>query len=107
MASSLRTSHFRVIDVETTGVDRHRDAVVELAWAVVREDGTLVAAGESFVIPERPVPAEATRVHSMEAEAPRDDLHLVAREPDGEHRRRERAAKLWRAQPSWSGCPGP
>lgn len=65
MGNPLRTSQFRVVDTETTGFDPRADAVVEVAWAVVRGDGTKVSDGATLINPGRPIPAEATRVHGI------------------------------------------
>lgn len=65
MGSLLRACQFRVIDTETTGLDPRSDAVVEVAWAIVRGDGTTLTAGASLVNPGRSIPVEAARVHGI------------------------------------------
>lgn len=40
-----------LLDVETTGLDKTRDRITELGWALY-EDGKVVEAGQSFVDPE-------------------------------------------------------
>jgi DNA polymerase-3 subunit epsilon/CBS domain-containing protein len=61
------------IDLETTGFDLRTDAIVELA-AVRCVDGRVSDVYVTRVDPERPIPAESTRIHgiaeSMVAGAP-------------------------------------
>jgi DNA polymerase III epsilon subunit-like protein len=54
-----------VVDTETTGLDPRADAVVEVAWAILRGDGTILSDGATLINPGRPIPAEATRVHGI------------------------------------------
>ena len=61
-----RTASFCVVDLEMTGLDRRRDAVV--AWATIPIDGgrvVLAGAREGLVRPPRPVPAESIRIHGL------------------------------------------
>jgi DNA polymerase III epsilon subunit family exonuclease len=69
----LADAAFTILDVETTGTDPRRDAVVEVALTIVR-DGREVRSFSSLVDPKRPIPARASSVHHL-----RDDD--VAGEP--------------------------
>jgi exodeoxyribonuclease X len=62
---------FAVVDVETTGFDRNRDRVVEVA-CVVSRGGIEVRAFSSLVNPGLPIPARATEVHHI------TDAHVAA-----------------------------
>jgi len=53
-----------VVDIETTGWSLASDAIVELARVTI-EDGTIAETWTSLVLPGRPVPFEATRVHGI------------------------------------------
>lgn len=53
-----------VFDLETTGVDVEKDRIVQIAIIRVEPDGRR-RTFESLVNPERPIPAEATRVHGI------------------------------------------
>jgi len=64
MRTHLRDATYAVVDVETTGFDRARDRVVEVACVLVRR-GTRVRAFSSLVDPGRPIPARATEVHGI------------------------------------------
>ncbi len=73
--ASLRDLTFVVFDSETTGLDPRKDAVVQLG-AVRIVNGRVIASEtfESLVNPERPIPAQSTKVHgindAMVADAP-------------------------------------
>lgn len=69
----LADATFAILDVETTGTDPGRDAVVEVALSIVR-CGREVRSFSSLVDPKRPIPARASAVHHL-----RDDD--VAGEP--------------------------
>jgi DNA polymerase III subunit epsilon len=61
-----RKARFCVVDLELTGLDRRRDAIV--AWAAIPvDDGrvTLGGAREGLVRPPGTVPAESIRVHGL------------------------------------------
>lgn len=55
------------IDLETTGLDPRRDAILEIA-AIVWRDGQVVEAFSSLVNPNRPVPAEITQLTGITEE---------------------------------------
>lgn len=65
MAQPVDRQLFRVIDVETTGLDPRSDSVVELAWAIMLGSGTVLSAGSTLINPGRPIPDEASRVHNI------------------------------------------
>lgn len=53
-----------VFDLETTGLDVERDRIVELAYKIVRPDGTALIDTRRFH-PGRPIPPAATRIHGI------------------------------------------
>src|SRR5712691_9398116 len=55
---------FVAIDLETTGLDPRRDAMVSLA-AIPFLDGAPAAGYVTLVDPERPIPPESTAVHGL------------------------------------------
>lgn len=61
----LVTDGFVALDVETTGLDRRRDAVVSLA-AIPFVDRRPQPGLRTLVNPGRPIPAEATRIHGLD-----------------------------------------
>src|SRR3990172_1958079 len=63
MGTSIRSQLFRVIDTETTGLDPRADAIVELAWAIMRGDGTVLSADSTLINPGRPIPSYASTIH--------------------------------------------
>ena len=65
MGTPIRSQLFRVIDTETTGLDPRADAIVELAWAIMRGDGTVLSADSTLINPGRPIPADASRIHGV------------------------------------------
>ena len=71
---TLYSDGFVAIDLETTGRDPERDAIVEVA-AVSFVEGCAALRYVTHVNPERPIPPETTRVHgitdAMVARAPR------------------------------------
>ena len=77
MRMHLRDATYAVVDVETTGFDRERDRVVEVACVLVRR-GVQVRAFSSLVNPGRPIPARATDVHGI------TDADVAAAPPIGE-----------------------
>lgn len=56
---------FRVIDLETTGLDPKADAVCELAFADVSAEGRVVRAYALLIDPGRPIPATASAIHHI------------------------------------------
>jgi DNA polymerase III epsilon subunit family exonuclease len=62
--NALERATFAVVDVETTGLDCARDAVVEIACLRV-ERGTIAERFVSLVDPQRPIPARASSVHGI------------------------------------------
>jgi DNA polymerase III epsilon subunit-like protein len=48
MDKSIRSQSFRVLDTETTGLDPRTDAIVELAWAIMRGDGTVLSSNSTL-----------------------------------------------------------
>jgi len=77
---SLLTEGFVAIDLETTGLDPARDAIIELA-AVPFVQGRAERGYVTHVNPERPIPPESSRIHGitegMVASAPRIGEVLV------------------------------
>jgi DNA polymerase III epsilon subunit-like protein len=65
MSSAIRSQLFRVLDTETTGLDPKTDAIVELAWAIVRGDGTVLSSDCTLINPGRPISADAFRIHGI------------------------------------------
>lgn len=65
MSSPIRSLLFRVLDTETTGLDPKTDATVELAWAIMRGDGTVLSSDCTLINPGRPIPADAFRIHGI------------------------------------------
>lgn len=65
MGAAIRSQLFRVFDTETTGLDPRTDAIVELAWAIMRGDGTVLSSNATLINPDRPIPADASRVHGI------------------------------------------
>ena len=61
-----REARFSVVDLEMTGLDQRRDAIV--AWAAVPVDGGRIVLGgarEGLVRPPGTVPAESIRIHGL------------------------------------------
>jgi exodeoxyribonuclease X len=81
MSLSIRSLLFRVIDLETTGLDMVRDDIVEIGWVIVRGDGVVMSSGSTLVNPGRPIPPGATSIHGITdqdvANAPSLDEALV------------------------------
>jgi exodeoxyribonuclease X len=55
----------RVIDVETTGIDPERDAVIKIASVALLADGTITNRVSPLVRSGMPVPPEASAVHHL------------------------------------------
>jgi DNA polymerase III subunit epsilon len=51
----------RVIDIETTGTDPEKDAVIEIASVDVQADGTIANQLSTLVRPGMPIPPEGRR----------------------------------------------
>jgi DNA polymerase-3 subunit epsilon len=64
-APSIRDSRFAFVDVETTGIDASKCAVVEVACQIV-EAGRVVASFESLVNPCRAIPPFVTAIHGID-----------------------------------------
>jgi DNA polymerase-3 subunit epsilon len=65
MDKSIRSQSFRVLDTETTGLDPRTDAIVELAWAIMRGDGTVLSSNSTLINPGRHIPRDATTIHGI------------------------------------------
>src|ERR1700733_5357278 len=63
-ARPIRQGRFAFVDVETTGIDPNRCAVVEVACQIV-EAGEVVASFESLVNPCRGIPSFVTAIHGI------------------------------------------
>lgn len=55
----------RCIDIETTGTNPQRDAIVEIASVDLRADGTISNQRSALVAPGIPMPAEASAIHHL------------------------------------------
>lgn len=56
---------FLVIDTETTGFDKDKDKVCQVAAVWCQQDGVPIKTYESLVDPGIPIPAEASAVHHL------------------------------------------
>ncbi|MBW5446599.1 ATP-dependent DNA helicase DinG [Cohnella sp. CFH 77786] len=63
---------FAVLDFETTGMSEIRDEIIQAGLAVIDEAGTVCSAFASFVRPEKPVPAEITKLTGIRDEDVRE-----------------------------------
>lgn len=77
----IAEARFAIVDVETTGLDRVTDRVVEVACALVTA-GREIATFSSLVHPQRRIPASATAVHQITNE---DVRHAPALEDLRQH----------------------
>lgn len=59
------------LDLESTGVDKQKDRIVQIAIIRIQEDGTPFEF-QSLVNPEMPIPKEATEVHGITDEMVKD-----------------------------------
>jgi DNA polymerase III epsilon subunit-like protein len=67
--------HYLVIDVETTGLPKRRNAlpsesnnwprVVQIAWILLDKDGGMIEEYESIIKQTDPIPADAVRIHGI------------------------------------------
>lgn len=55
----------RVLDLETTGTDADKDAIVEIASVDITRERTITNRQEDLVQPERAVPPESSAVHHL------------------------------------------
>ena len=55
----------RILDIETTGTDPEKDAIIEIASVDVLADGTIANQQSTLVRPGIPVPPEASAVHHL------------------------------------------
>ncbi len=71
---AVKDTVFTAFDTETTGFSRSNDRLVEIGAVKFRGDGTVLAATNWLVNPQRNIPYNATRVHhitdEMTAQAP-------------------------------------
>src|SRR5262245_33032385 len=58
-------SLIRVIDIETTGIDSAKDAIIEIASVDMVRDGGITNAMDTLVRPARPIPPGASAVHHI------------------------------------------
>lgn len=56
---------FVVVDIETTGLNRRRDHIVQIA-ALLIDDGEISEEWATLVRPPCPIPVDATRVHGID-----------------------------------------
>lgn len=64
LSDMKRLNDFVVIDTETTGLSRQSDSIVEIAM-IKFENGVEVDRFSTLINPERPIPAEASRVNGI------------------------------------------
>ena len=62
--SELKLKDYYVLDVETTGLDRRRDRIIEIAWLKVQND-IVVDHYVTLVNPERPISPSASCVNGI------------------------------------------
>lgn len=60
----LTLKDYYVLDVETTGLDRQEDRIIEIAWLKV-QDGTVIDSFTTLVNPECRIPPSASRVNGI------------------------------------------
>src|SRR3712207_3289342 len=63
-SSSDKPTHFRIIDLETTGTTRN-DAVVEIVAVDLIVGEQIIPVGSDLVRPPIPIPPEASAVHHI------------------------------------------
>ncbi|WP_326998775.1 exonuclease domain-containing protein [Cohnella kolymensis] len=59
---------FAVLDFETTGISPDKDEIIQAALAVIDETGAVCSQYAAFVRPDKPVPAEITRLTGIRDE---------------------------------------
>ena len=55
----------RCLDIETTGLDAAKDAIVEIASVDLRNDGTIISTADTLVQPGKPVSPAASAIHHL------------------------------------------
>jgi exodeoxyribonuclease X len=55
----------RVIDIETTGIDPAKDAIIEIASVDMVRGGGITNAMDTLVHPGKPIPASASAIHHL------------------------------------------
>ena len=55
----------RCLDIETTGLDATKDAIVEIASVDLRSDGSIISTAETLVQPGTPVSPAASAIHHL------------------------------------------
>ena len=55
----------RCIDIETTGIDPAKDAVLEIASVDLLREGGIANSQESLIRPTIPVPSESSAIHHL------------------------------------------
>lgn len=68
----VKETVFVAFDTETTGFSAKNDRLVEIGAVKFRGDGTVLAATNWVINPERPVPYYATKVHGITTEMTRE-----------------------------------
>ncbi|WP_123040763.1 ATP-dependent DNA helicase DinG [Cohnella candidum] len=63
---------FAVLDFETTGMSDQRDEIIQAGLAVIDEAGTVCSTFSSFVKPEKPIPAEISKLTGISDEDVQD-----------------------------------
>jgi len=61
---NMYTNNYTVVDLETTGLNRQSDEIVEIAAIRVRE-GRMVASFHSLVRPQNPIPEQTSRFNHI------------------------------------------
>ena len=84
----------RVIDIETTGMDPSKDAIIEIASIDLVNGGGVANARSTNVAPGRPVPPLASAVHHITDEDLRDAPPFGRGAADVHGSRRLRGAQL-------------
>jgi DNA polymerase III epsilon subunit-like protein len=64
----LKEQLYRVVDIETTGLNPQWDAVCEIGYAIIRGDGTVVGAQSTLINPGKSISPAATAVNGIRNE---------------------------------------